>query len=168
MKNKKTLFKHSNNVTDIAMTTPVLNKLTITTRLRNTTLHSTSTSFELDTWKPEDETSPIYWMIANTVIGEVLVASTMKGVCFLGFTNGEHTFAFADLQRRFPRNTLLEKSNERLDAAVEHLNNPELNLPVPLHLKGTDFQLNTWKNMMRIPFGGLSTYGKLGNSLQHA
>lgn len=165
MKTKRTLFE---DVTGIATTTPVLNKSVVKQRIRNTTLQSSDISFEPDTWKPGDEASSIHWKIAGTVVGEVLVAATTKGVCFLGFTNGDHTFALADLQRRFPENTLTEENVELLDHAIEHLNNPELSLPVHLHLKGTDFQLNIWKKLMQIPFGGLTTYGELGNSPKHA
>jgi AraC family transcriptional regulator, regulatory protein of adaptative response / methylated-DNA-[protein]-cysteine methyltransferase len=169
MKTKRILFEDiSSNVTAIATATPVLNKSVVKQRIRNTTLQSSNISLELETWTPEDEASSIHWKIAGTVVGEVLVASTKKGICFLGFTNGDHTFALSDLQRRFPENTLSEENVEWLDHAIEHLNNPELNLPVPLHLKGSDFQLNIWKKLMRIPFGGLTTYGELGNSPRHA
>ncbi len=165
MKSQRTLF---DDVTNIAPTTPVLNKSIVKQRIKKTKLQPSGSSFELTTWKPEDEALSIHWKIADTVVGEVLVAATMKGLCFLGFTTGGHAFALTDLQRRFPKNTFTKENVEWLGHAIKHLNNPELNLPMHLHLKGTGFQIDIWKKLMCIPFGGLTTYGALGNSTKHS
>src|ERR1700744_539685 len=146
----------------------LLNKPAIIERLNNTTLLKVNDTFILEEWLPEDATLQISWVVKNTLVGKAFIASTIKGVCFLGFTNGDHTFALTDLKRRFKANKLIEEDTQRLDDAFAYLNHPELNLPVHLHLKGTPFQLNVWKNLLLIPFGGLITYAALGNSTQNA
>jgi AraC family transcriptional regulator of adaptative response/methylated-DNA-[protein]-cysteine methyltransferase len=37
---------------------------------------------------------------------------------------------------------------------------------VKLHLKGTSFQLKVWETLLKIPLGGLSTYGKIAEQIQ--
>ena len=165
MKLQRTLF---DDATNIAPATPVLNKFIVKQLIRSTTLQSPGTLFELHTWKSADKALTIHWKIAETVVGEIFVAATIKGICFLGFTNGDSTFALADLQRRFPKNPLTVENIEWLDHAIKYVSNPQLNFSVPLHLKGTGFQLDVWKKLMQIPFGGLTTYGALTNSIKQA
>jgi AraC family transcriptional regulator of adaptative response/methylated-DNA-[protein]-cysteine methyltransferase len=163
MKTKSASFENMEmDVTDIT-DDAFLNKPAIKERIRHTTLQSNNTAFAWAAWEPEDEGSPITWKIKDTAVGESLVASTVKGVCFMGFPNGNRTFILADLQRRFPSSTLIEEDSEWQKEAFAYLDNPALNLPVHLHLKGTGFQLNIWKKLMLIPFGGLTTYKELGN-----
>jgi AraC family transcriptional regulator of adaptative response/methylated-DNA-[protein]-cysteine methyltransferase len=145
-----------------------LNKRAIKKRVNNTVLQSSNTAFILEEWKPEDANLPISWKTTDTVVGEVLIASTPKGVCFLGFINDSPGFALADLKRRFPTCPLIEKETEWHKEAVEYINNPRLILPVHLHLKGTSFQLSIWKKLSLIPFGGLTTYANLGNDARNA
>jgi len=142
---------------------PLLTKPAIIARINNTMLQLTDPSIIIEEWQHEDTGTPIYWKISNTKVGEALVASTKKGVCFLGFVNGDRSFAFSDLQRRFPASILIEEETEWQKEAFDHLNHPEQNLSVHLHLKGTSFQLNIWKRLMMIPFGGLATYKTLGS-----
>ena len=37
---------------------------------------------------------------------------------------------------------------------------------VPLHLKGTEFQLRVWKELLNIPFGETTTYKDIAAALQ--
>jgi AraC family transcriptional regulator of adaptative response/methylated-DNA-[protein]-cysteine methyltransferase len=36
---------------------------------------------------------------------------------------------------------------------------------IKLHLKGTDFQLKVWETLLKIPKGGLTTYGTIANHI---
>lgn len=146
----------------------LLNRPAIIKRVNNTVLSLANDAFTITEWEPEDNALPIFWKTADTTIGQMLIAATIKGVCFAGFTNGDAKFAFADLKRRFPASIFPEKETEWIKEAVRHLNRPELNLPVHLHLKGTAFQLNVWKRLTLVPFGGLTTYATLANGTRNA
>jgi AraC family transcriptional regulator of adaptative response/methylated-DNA-[protein]-cysteine methyltransferase len=122
----------------------------------------------LEKWAPEDATTPIYWQTSSTPVGEILVAATAKGVCFLGFNNDSHEQALDDLRMRFPNNPIEEKRTVWHDEAQRHLDHPRQQLPVHLHLKGTIFQLGIWERLLQIPFGGLTTYSELGNGPRNA
>ena len=36
---------------------------------------------------------------------------------------------------------------------------------IKLHLKGTDFQLKVWEALLKIPMGGLTTYGDFASGI---
>ena len=39
---------------------------------------------------------------------------------------------------------------------------------IKLHLKGTSFQLKVWETLLKIPMGGLTTYGSIAKQIDHA
>ena len=112
----------------------------------------------------------VNYSFAESPFGELLVASTAKGICYMAFVDqreGESA-AFAALQTRFP--------NARYRQVIDLIQQNALYIftqdwtrlaEIKLHLKGTDFQLKVWETLLRIPLGGLSTYkdiaGRLGN-----
>lgn len=90
--------------------------------------------------------------------GKVLIASTPKGICYLGFSDDDKV-AFSELKNRFPNAYFTERS----DAIQENAQNiyskdwTEIN-KIKLHLKGTDFQHKVWETLLKIPTGSLTTY----------
>lgn len=113
-------------------------------------------------WTPEDNNGTIRYSFHDTGIGRVLVASTLKGLCFLGFVCEEDTVAKEDFIHRFPKQPVEESISEFQRLAVEYCNGNHKQI-IPLHLKGTGFQLEIWKQLVRIPEGKLSTYGSLSD-----
>lgn len=116
--------------------------------------------FHFVEWTKEDDYNIIEYSFSDTNIGRLLIANTSKGVCFLGFVCCEEAKIKEDFIRRFPRQPLEERFNDFQKLAVEFCNG-NYELVIPLHLKGTDFQVNIWKQLVRIPKGRLSTYGAL-------
>jgi AraC family transcriptional regulator of adaptative response/methylated-DNA-[protein]-cysteine methyltransferase len=146
----------------------LLSKPAILNRVKRTELLPANKAFAITDWQQEDNALPITWQIRDTLVGEAFIAATAKGICFLGFTNNDTDFALADLQRRFPAGKLIEEESELLNEGFAYLNQPKLNLPVHLHLKGTPFQLAVWKKLALIPFGGIATYAALAGSTRNA
>ena len=88
--------------------------------------------------------------------GEVIVASTAKGICHMAFVEGRVT-ATAELQQRFP-NASLREGQAALHNAVLSIFSGERLCEIKLHLKGTPFQLKVWETLLKIPAGSLATY----------
>lgn len=104
----------------------------------------------------------------STKFGNVLVASTTKGVCFMGFDT-EKLSAYDDVMNRFPNAKFLEQKDDFQDKALEIFSCDWSNLKtVKLHLKGSDFQLNVWRALLTIPSASLNTYGQLAEGLGNA
>lgn len=103
----------------------------------------------------------IRYSFAESPFGHILVASTGKGICYLAFHATEEE-GLAVLQKKFP--------NAQVDQMLDMLQQEALFIfqkdwsrlsEIKLHLKGTAFQLKVWEALLRIPLGGLATYGQV-------
>lgn len=107
----------------------------------------------------------INYTFAESPFGNLIVASTSKGVCSMVFEENEER-AVHDLQAKFPNATLHRRLDVMQQNALFIFQNDwsQLN-EIKLHLKGTDFQLKVWESLLKIPMGKLSTYGKLAEQI---
>ena len=103
----------------------------------------------------------INYSFAESVFGNIIVASTPKGICHLAFADNESE-ALQALQKSFPNATYKQMvdltQQETLFIFTQDwskLNN------IKLHLKGTEFQLKVWETLLKIPLGRMSTYGSI-------
>lgn len=89
--------------------------------------------------------------------GDVLIASTPKGICYMAFTEAENS-ALHQLIRHFPHASFVQATDPLQEQAMQVFTSNRLTDPVRLHLKGSDFQLKVWEALLKIPEGELSTY----------
>ncbi|HKX77052.1 MAG TPA: bifunctional DNA-binding transcriptional regulator/O6-methylguanine-DNA methyltransferase Ada [Novosphingobium sp.] len=110
-------------------------------------------------WRDGGRGATIRWARVATTLGEMLVAASDKGVCYLGFDRGREA-----LEKRFPRAELVEGGEALADlladvvAAVEQ---PARAAAVPLDVRGTAFQEAVWRELQRIPAGETRTYAQI-------
>lgn len=94
----------------------------------------------------------------STPYGEVMVASTQKGICRLIFVDDDEEPSNI-LKAEFPNATIHQKEEKSHLRAAAFFNmdqsGPEKQR---LHLKGTPFQLKIWSALLSIPSGNLATY----------
>lgn len=103
----------------------------------------------------------------STLFGDILVASTQKGICYLAFTSG-FSVAYEELKANFPNAKMTEKRDCLQQSIIRFFDNMEDNPEyIRLHLKGTPFQLKVWEALLRIPEGRLTTYGELANKIDN-
>jgi AraC family transcriptional regulator of adaptative response/methylated-DNA-[protein]-cysteine methyltransferase len=107
----------------------------------------------------------INYSFAESPFGDILIASTSKGIAYMAFADDE-TNAFAELKSKFPNATYTSKldliQQNALQIFTRDWNEPG---EIKLHLKGTDFQLKVWKALLNIPPGRLSTYGNIAKRI---
>jgi AraC family transcriptional regulator of adaptative response/methylated-DNA-[protein]-cysteine methyltransferase len=107
----------------------------------------------------------INYSIADSPFGQLIVASTEKGVCYMAFEE-EDEKAVADLERRFPNAFFQRKLDLLQQNALFIFQNDWSKLSeIKLHLKGTDFQLKVWESLLKIPMGRLQTYGQIAGRI---
>lgn len=103
---------------------------------------------------------------ADSPFGEVLIASTALGVCYLAFTYGEREAALAELKALYPGATLQEQTNEHIACAAKALRMRGEGVPnVRLHLHATTFQLRVWQALLGVGMGQLTTYNRLAKAI---
>ncbi len=96
---------------------------------------------------------------------ELLIASTQKGICFVGFVDKKKD-AVADLTKRFPGFEIEQKAEPMHEIVLQYLDGTHKG-KIPFHLYGTDFQLKVWEYLQKIPKGKISTYSEIANKIGH-
>ncbi|MEO1050292.1 MAG: bifunctional helix-turn-helix domain-containing protein/methylated-DNA--[protein]-cysteine S-methyltransferase [Bacteroidota bacterium] len=116
-------------------------------------------------YKNGGESLEINYSYAESPFGNLIVASTKKGVCHIAFTEDEKE-ALESLKRRFPQATYHQMLDMVQQQALYIFTHDWDKLEqVKLHLKGTEFQLKVWEALLKIPMGGLSTYGEIAQQI---
>lgn len=102
-------------------------------------------------YKNGGENLHINYSFAESPFGNIIVASTSKGICHIAFYDDEK-IALANLQRQFPSaqyQQILDKEQQNALYIFSH-DWSKLH-QIKLHLKGTDFQLKVWEALLKIP-----------------
>lgn len=109
----------------------------------------------------------INYSFAESLFGNIVVASTEKGVCYMAFAD-EETAALLTMKNHFPNaifNQMVDLIQQNALYIFTH-DWTKLN-QVKLHLKGTDFQLKVWQTLLKIPYGQLTTYRAIANKIEN-
>ncbi len=116
-------------------------------------------------YKNGGENLLINYSYAESPFGNILVASTSKGICHIAFTTNEPE-ALQDLQSKFPHAQYRQMVDLiQQNALYIFTHNWRRLSQIKLHLKGTAFQLKVWETLLKIPMGGLSTYGSIAKQV---
>ncbi len=116
-------------------------------------------------YKNGGETLSINYNFGETPFGEMLVASTGKGICHMAFA-GDRTAALSVLKASFPHARYHPATDEKQESALSIFTQDwNKRKEIKLHLKGTDFQLKVWEVLLKIPAGGLATYGEIASHI---
>ncbi len=107
----------------------------------------------------------VNYSFAESPFGNMIVASTQKGVCFMAFAEDDEA-GFRALNEKFPNAHFSRKLDLLQQNALFIFQNDWNKLSeIKLHLKGTDFQLKVWEALLKIPMGQLSTYGSIAHQI---
>jgi AraC family transcriptional regulator of adaptative response/methylated-DNA-[protein]-cysteine methyltransferase len=116
-------------------------------------------------YKNGGENLSINYSYAESPFGNMLVASTAKGICYMAFADNEEQ-ALNDLQKHFPNAQLRQMVDMIQQNALYIFTHDWSKLnKIKLHLKATDFQLKVWETLLKIPMGKLSTYGDIAKQI---
>ncbi len=117
-------------------------------------------------YKNGGEHLSINYSYAQSPFGLICIASTLKGICHISFTEDE-TIAFYNLKAHFPNAHFHQRVDQiQMNALKIFVGNWEELSKIKLHIKGTDFQLKVWESLLKIPQGQLATYGNVASSIQ--
>jgi AraC family transcriptional regulator of adaptative response/methylated-DNA-[protein]-cysteine methyltransferase len=109
----------------------------------------------------------INYSFSSSPFGNVVVAATTKGVCYLAFYEDQNQ-AFEMLQKYFSNADFVLQMDVFQQNALRIFDQDWNDLPeIKLHLKATDFQLKVWEALLKVPFGQLANYGTIANTIQN-
>jgi len=117
-------------------------------------------------FKNGGESLTINYSIAESPFGNIIVASTTKGICHMAFFSNEEE-AEKTLKGKFPNATYHQLVDTyQQDALFIFQNDWSKFNDIKLHLNGTPFQLKVWQALLKIPMGALTTYGSIAYEIE--
>ena len=107
----------------------------------------------------------VFYSYITTPFGRMWIASTAKGICLMGLGNDEDNF-LNEILLRYP-NILLTKQSTHEHKNVRKLFSNDWSdiSPIHLYIRGTDFQIKVWNELLKIPVGKISTYGEIAKNI---
>ncbi len=110
----------------------------------------------------------ILYGVHGSPFGSCLVALTERGLCALSFVGAAGPQAALDsLHRQWPK-AVLKESPGRTEWVIRRVFEPlqqDDRSPIPLLLKGTNFQIKVWEALLSIPMGSLTSYQELARAI---
>ena len=101
----------------------------------------------------------------KTPFGNCLIALTGRGICNLQFLDGIDEKSALHLLRSDWANADIIRNQQITAEICDRIFHPSPQPPLTLHIKGTNFQIQVWRALLQIPFGGLTTYQGLATSI---
>ena len=108
----------------------------------------------------------INYSFAESPFGNMLVASTTKGICHIAFADDADE-ALEALKKKFPNASYNQMADIIQQNAMFIFMHDWTKLHhIKLHLKGTPFQIKVWEALLKIPMGRLTTYGSIAKKIK--
>lgn len=111
----------------------------------------------------------IEYGVHPTPFGEAFVGMTGRGVCSLEFLDdGGAEKPLADLAKKWPHAEFREnipRTGSLMGEIFAGQKNPDR--PLSLTVTGTNFQINVWKALLRIPPGEMTSYSRVALAIGH-
>ncbi len=118
-------------------------------------------------FKSGGEGLEINWGVHSSPFGDCFIGLTTRGIVALQFVDIDPQPALQRLKNDWPH-ARFSKNEQLTDAALREifaLFTNKQQKPLPLLLRGTNFQLRVWQALLRIPAGQISTYGQIARQL---
>jgi AraC family transcriptional regulator of adaptative response/methylated-DNA-[protein]-cysteine methyltransferase len=117
-------------------------------------------------FKAHGESLVVRWGLQDVPLGRVLLGVTERGVCWLAFVEKSDEPVIAEFEEvwrgahRVRDDVATAATAERAFALTARDA-----APLPLLLRGTNFQLKVWEALLRIPFGRLVSYQAIARAI---
>lgn len=158
----KSLLAKQSTLSDVAFETG----LSSTSRLHD--LFISIEGMSPAVYKKGGDNLSINYSFAETIFGNIIVASTDVGICHLSFIENDEA-AFTTLQTQFPNAVLKQHTDLIQQKALQFFSGDWSDLSkIKLHLKGSDFQIKVWQTLLKIPLGNVSTYSSVAHTIENS
>jgi AraC family transcriptional regulator of adaptative response/methylated-DNA-[protein]-cysteine methyltransferase len=116
---------------------------------------------------PHGAGAQMQYTIAPSPFGQILIAATMHGVCWIGIHDSPAHLE-SELRDDYPEATIV--CNDAIVAdyarrAITTMTDPSASLDLPLDIRATPFQLAVWRELCAIPRGATRSYGEIAQRI---
>jgi methylated-DNA-[protein]-cysteine S-methyltransferase len=98
----------------------------------------------------------------DSPLGNIRIVSDGEKITTFGFVGQKNLKDVPTDWKNEPDHKLLKKARKQ---AEEYFSGKRKDFDLPLSPQGTEFQQKVWKALLEIPFGQISTYGKIANQI---
>lgn len=106
------------------------------------------------------------WGVHPSPFGPALMVASERGLCRLVFLEGQHLdVALDEAKADWPLSRFVEDPGATRPYALAAFEGVRPDRPLKLLAKGTPFQVQVWRALMRIPAGVTVSYGDLASEL---
>ena len=109
----------------------------------------------------------ISYTIVPSSMGRLLVAVTERGVCAVRMSDDDAELE-KDLREEFPQAQIKRDDSglrETVEKILDHLDNSEPRLDLPLDIRASAFQRQVWEKLRSIPYGETVSYADVAKAL---
>jgi AraC family transcriptional regulator of adaptative response/methylated-DNA-[protein]-cysteine methyltransferase len=107
----------------------------------------------------------IFYSYSECRYGNVLIANTEKGICFVAFSEREKRL-FDELKKLFPHAECINRKNDLHEHTINLINGKKFQTErLTFHIQGSNFQIEVWKSLLEIPRGTLATYSEIAHRI---
>jgi len=109
----------------------------------------------------------IRYVFIETPLGQILMAGTERGVCFIQFGNSKEELIRL-LMKEFPAAEVIRHTNHLTDwvnQLEDYFSGKPEKLQIPLDVQNTDFRLRVWHELQKIPFGEKRSYSDIAKNI---
>ncbi|MDD4778634.1 MAG: methylated-DNA--[protein]-cysteine S-methyltransferase [Fermentimonas sp.] len=99
----------------------------------------------------------------DSIYGNLYIASTDKGICYIGL--GNETEIIEELKKKYTNAVLVKKADQQHSTALSHISNPDSAEEINFHIKGTDFQLEVWNELLNTECGKTCSYKHIAEKI---
>lgn len=116
-------------------------------------------------YKNNGEGLTIYYGVHETKFGNTFVAITERGICQLSFIDDVDDSVFVNELQQCWSSACIKESKKITRPYINSIFSGNNDQAISIFVKGTNFQINVWKALLNIPYGHLTTYGKIAKNI---
>jgi AraC family transcriptional regulator, regulatory protein of adaptative response / methylated-DNA-[protein]-cysteine methyltransferase len=115
-------------------------------------------------YKAQGRDLTIRYGIESTPFGAALILNTDRGICGIDFIVDEQA-ALCGARQQWPLSHFVEDRAATAPVAAHLARTFTPATPLPLFMCGTNFQIQVWSALMRVPTGAIVSYGDLAKAV---
>lgn len=107
----------------------------------------------------------IYYAVFDSPLGQMFIASTEKGVCRieLNSENAGDFFTYIGSMGRYVES--VDKNSKYISQLELYFSGALKKFDMDMDIYGTDYQKKVWKELIKIPYGEVRTYGDISRTI---
>lgn len=103
--------------------------------------------------------------VAATPFGPALILSTGRGICGVEFIDDDASTVFERVRAEWPLGRFVADPAHAADLA-QCMFGTQRGAPLRLLMRGTNFQVQVWSALLRVPSGAMVSYGDVANAIR--